>query len=96
MEVSWTKQAEKDYYDQIDFLLDRWSKETAENFIDQIFEKIEYICNYPQMSLLTNYHHIRKAVLNKHISIFYRIEKQTIVLLRIWPNRQAPEDLDFN
>ncbi len=67
MEVIWAKQAEEDYYDQIDFLLERWDKEVAENFIDQLFEKIGYISQYPQSSPPTNHHSIRKAVLNKHI-----------------------------
>ena len=95
MEVVWTQKAEQDYYDQIDTLLERWNETVAESFVDRVFETIDHIVAHPQMYALTDYRSIRKAVLNKHISLFYRVEEQKIVLLRFWPNQRDPKKLDL-
>ena len=94
MEVVWTQKAEQDYYQQIDYLLERWNESTAEIFIDQVFETIELIVTHPQLYALTDYPQVRKVVLSKYVSLFYRLEEEKIILLRFWPNRQDPQDLD--
>ena len=95
MEVVWTQESEQDYYTQIDFLLERWGPPTAEKFADQAFETIENIADHPQMYARTDYSEVRKAVVNPHISLYYRQEEQRIFLLRFWPNRQNPDALDL-
>ena len=95
MEVVWTQESEQDYYTQIDILLERWGQPTAEKFADQAFETIEHIVAYPQMYARTDNPEIRKAVVNQHISLYYRLEEQRITLLRFWPNRQNPGALDL-
>lgn len=94
MEVVWTQKAEQDYYRQIDYLLEHWNEATAESFIDQVFKTIDRIVIHPQLYAPTDYPRVRKAVLNKHVSLFYRAEEEKIILLRFWPNRQDPQDLN--
>jgi len=97
MEVVWTQKAEQDYYNQIDYLLERWDKATAEKFIDQVFETIERLAVHPRLYAPSDYAQVRRAVLNQYISLFYRLEAEgeKIVLLRFWPNRQDPKKLDI-
>jgi len=95
MEVVWTKKAEQDYYQQIDYLLDHWNVEVAESFIDSVFQTIAYISENPQLYASTDIPQVRKAVVNKHVSIFYHVGMDKITLLRLWPNRQNPEKLDL-
>ena len=95
MKVVWAKKAEQDYYQQIDYLLDHWNNNVAESFIDSVFQTIAYISDNPQLYASTNLPQVRKAVVNKHISIFYHIGVEEITLLRLWPNRQNPDKLDL-
>ncbi|MFP4090807.1 MAG: type II toxin-antitoxin system RelE/ParE family toxin [Cyclobacteriaceae bacterium] len=95
MGVVWTKKAEQDYYQQIDYLLDRWNPEIAENFIKSVFQTIDYISANPRIYASTDVPQVRKAVVNQHISIFYHLADNKITLLRLWPNRQNPEKLDL-
>ena len=93
MEVVWTQEAEQDYYTQIDVLLERWGQAIAEKFANQAFETIERIVTNPHMYARTDNPEIRKAVVNQHISLYYRPKEQQIILIRRWPNRQNPEEL---
>jgi len=36
---------------------------------------------------------VRKAVITKHLSIYYRFNKTTVQLLHFWDSRQSPEKL---
>ncbi len=93
MEVIWTKNAERDYYQQIDELLERWDDAIAEEFVNQAFAVIDYIIQHPNMYARTNLPGVRKAVINRHISLFYRVEAEKLFLLRFWPNRQDPKKI---
>ena len=95
MEVVWTQAAEQDYYTQIDGLLEHWGEAIAEKFVDQAFETIEHLVANPRMYARTDNPLVRRAIVNQHISLYYRIEEQKVVLLRFWPNRQNPEELDL-
>ena len=95
MEVVWTQKSEQDYYTQIDVLLERWGQPIAERFADQAFKTIEHIVAHPHMYARTDDPEVRKAVVNQHISLYYCLEEQRIILLRFWSNRQNPEALDL-
>ena len=36
---------------------------------------------------------VRKAVITKHLSVYYRFNKTAIQLLHFWDNRQNPDNL---
>lgn len=95
MEIAWTKKAEEDYYQQIDLLLEHWNEATAEKFVNEVFETIDLIAKHPEMYARTDYPQVRKAVVNRHISLFYRQDEQQVLLLRFWPNRRDPDTLDI-
>ena len=95
MEVVWTQEAERDYYTQIDWLLERWGQSTAEKFVDEAFETIEHAATNPFMYARTDIAEVRKAVVNQHVSLYYRLEERQIILLRFWPNRQDPKKLNL-
>ena len=93
MKVIWTHQAQKDYDQNIDYLLSEWSERVARNFIDQVNLTIQLLTINPYLYQQGNYQNIRKAFITKQISLFYKPENERIVLIRFWNNSGSTESL---
>ncbi len=87
--IHWNTLARLDYYENIDYLLQNWSEKEAQNFIDKIFE-IESILTKGNVEFQkTDRKSIKRCVINKQISLFYRaIDEKNIEFLRFWNNNQ--------
>lgn len=95
MRLIWTADAMNDYHTNIEFLLERWTTDVAQEFIEQVEDILALIVVFPEMYPLSDYKNVRKAVIRKQISLFYRIDGENILLLRFWNNYQHPEKLKF-
>ena len=91
MNVIWAPQAKKDFWNNIDYLEGEWSEQVAFNFIKKVNITIELLRTDNVLFVKTNYRNVYKVVITKHISLFYRIENNTIELLRFWNNFQNLE-----
>ena len=95
-EIIWSKSAEIDYAENINFLLEAWSKKQVLNFIDAVNEHLSLIKNDPKTFALTNFTNVRSVLIVKQIKLFYRIyDNNTIELVRFWNNYQNPDKLKF-
>lgn len=92
-QIIWTDDAIEDYHNNINYLLNDWSVKVAQNFIEQTEEILDLIIKSPFIFPSTKYKTIRKAVLRKQISIFYKVEENRIYLIRFWNNYQNPQKL---
>lgn len=83
--VRWNKLARRDYYENISFLLQNWSEKEAQSFIDKVWE-IENLLAKGNIDFQdTNRKNIKRCVIDKHISLFYRLTKgNKVELLRFW------------
>lgn len=95
MQVIWTEKATKDYLSNIEYLLKHWSEASAIGFIDEVDAITEVIKLNPEAFPETEYLAIRKAVIRKQISLFYKVGDQTIYLLRFWNTYQNPKSISF-
>lgn len=95
MKVIWSKKAIGDYYSIIDYLLIKWSESSAEKFIDQVYSKIHFIKTHPGAFEKTNFEGTSRAVVTKQVTLFFRVSKTKIYLLRFWNNSQNPEKLSL-
>ncbi|KLT71134.1 type II toxin-antitoxin system RelE/ParE family toxin [Flavobacterium sp. ABG] len=91
MDVIWAPQAKKDFWNNIDYLEAEWSEKSALHFIKKVDTIIALLKNDTVLFLKTNYKNVYKIVITKHISLYYRIENETIQLLRFWNNFQDLE-----
>lgn len=91
MDVIWAPQAKKDFWNNIDYLEAEWSEKSALHFIKKVDTTIVLLKNDTVLFLKTNYKNVYKIVITKHISLYYRIENETIQLLRFWNNFQDLE-----
>ena len=94
--ILWNHRARIDFYENINYLINEWSKREAQSFIDKVFE-IETILAQGKVDFQnTDRPGIKRYVINKHVSLFYRvINKKNVELLRFWNNKQNLKNLYF-
>ena len=85
--------ASNDFKSNLNYLLEAWSVEEAIDFNDQVVNVIDLICDFPQLYPKTNYRELGKAVINKRITLFYKVNNEEITLMRFWNNYQDPEKI---
>jgi plasmid stabilization system protein ParE len=94
--VRWNKLARLDYYQNISYLLQNWSEKEAQNFIDKVFEIETMLAKGNTEFQNTNRVGIKRCVINKQISLFYRvINRKSIEFLRFWNNNQNSKNLNL-
>ena len=87
MKIVWSDLAKEYYLYIIEQLFEKWNIKIVEKFEFETITLIQnialhnYIC--PQ-SKIANYH---KCIINKHISLIYRIENQTLEIITLLFNQ---------
>jgi plasmid stabilization system protein ParE len=93
VKIIWSDEAITDYQQNIDYLLKEWSEQVATEFIEDVETVIELIKSHPELYPLTDYKEIRKAVIRKQITLFFKSKERVIHLIRFWNNYQDPAKL---
>ncbi len=95
--IIWSPEASKDYWENIDFLLERWSENEAAGFIDIVDQYLKIIEKNPYTFQKTEYRNIHSAPVVSQITMFYQIiDNKTIELVRFWNNFKDPEVLSIS
>ncbi|MCF8352041.1 MAG: hypothetical protein K9H15_12800 [Bacteroidales bacterium] len=94
--VHWNILARSDYYQNIDYLLREWSEKDAQKFIDEV-DDVEFILKQGKVEFQdTNLRDVKRCVICKQISLFYKVvDEHNVELLRFWNNYQNTENLEF-
>lgn len=81
----------------VEYLETHWSRKIVQRFLWQLREEQQRIAKNPELNPASSKDkNIRRAVLNKQLTIYYRIESDCIRILTLWDNRRNPEDLNLN
>jgi len=91
--VTWSPTARLTYYQILEYLLENWTLNELEAFIDRTEEVLNHICINPTLYPYSRDGDAHKCVVVKQISLFYRVKINTIELLVFWDNRQDPAKL---
>jgi len=94
--IIWSAEADKTFEANIKYLEDNWSENEIINFVNKSFEIIDVISKTPLLFKQSKTSkRIRKALIVKQISLYYRINnsKNTIELITFWNNFQNPKKL---
>ena len=90
--IFWSTEAELSYLKILEYLEEKWTEREIDRFINRTDEVIDYIINNPfQYQRIKN--NIHKAVLNRQVSLFYKIDESTVFLQFFWDNRRDPKKL---
>lgn len=96
-QIIWSPLADSDLDQILKYLYDNWNYKVSNNLLDKIELITQYIAENPKcFPLINKRNKIRKCVLTKHNSIFYREHSGAIEILRLFDVRQDPHKLKFN
>jgi plasmid stabilization system protein ParE len=94
--IIWSPLSEKDFDQILEYLSINWDIKVVIRFIDITEHLINQISENPkQYPLINKKKRIRRVVLTKHNSLFYRESKNQIDILRIYDTRQDPHKISF-
>lgn len=78
-QIIWSPLSESDFAKILQYLLDNWDEKVAVQFIDLTENILEQIATNPkQFPVIFKKKKIRKCVLTKHNTMFYRVNKTQI------------------
>jgi len=92
--IIWTDEALTNLADIIDYLEHRWTEREIRNFATLLDQQINAIQLNPELfpTSLTSTR-LRKSVLSKQTTIYYRIDNDEIRIVTLFDNRQNPKRL---
>ncbi|MGI6522183.1 MAG: type II toxin-antitoxin system RelE/ParE family toxin [Fermentimonas sp.] len=94
--VKWTLSAENDFDLITDYLLENWSASVLQKFIEITEASIQQISRFPTLfPIIYKKERVRKCVLTKQNTLYYKIKDSEIQILRIFDTRQNPSKLQF-
>ncbi|XOV92057.1 MAG: type II toxin-antitoxin system RelE/ParE family toxin [Bacteroidota bacterium] len=91
LKIEWSPRSEKEYLNLIDYLLKEWGEKSATKFSDRLQNVLSDISKKPQIYPSTERRKdVRRCVVSKQISLYYRIKKDRIEIITLFDNRQSP------
>ena len=95
-EIIWSPDAVNDFESILEYLELKWSNRIARRFINKIDDNIELIIEDPKIFPLINQEmQIRKSVITKQNTLFYREINGKIEIVRLFDTRKDPKNLTF-
>jgi plasmid stabilization system protein ParE len=92
--IRWSSFAENDFALILEYLNSKWNKTVCNNFIEIVDTNLLLIQKNPKLFPFLNKElNIRKCVITKHSTLFYRDKENKIEILRLYDNRQNPNTL---
>lgn len=94
--IVWSKDSEDDILKLIDYLLLNWGSKFADDYVKSIEKIIFQISVFPKLyPIIYNKLKIRKCVVSKHNTIYYRGKKGFVEIINIYDTRQNPRKIKF-
>lgn len=92
--ITWSPLSEKDFSNILEYLDLNWGSSVIEKYINRVDSLLNQIkLNPKQYPLINKRKKVRRCVITKHNSLYYRINKDSIDLIRIYSNFQNPQKL---
>jgi plasmid stabilization system protein ParE len=92
-EVLWTVTARKSLQETSRFILELWSSDVNDEFIELLDHRISQLQNNPEIAPAFDNTAIRRLIVHSNVSLFYVNTPQFIKILLIWDNRQDADRL---
>src|SRR6056297_549132 len=96
-EIIWSPLAEQDLGNILEYLAEKWNQKVIIRFLHKIDITINQIAKVPnQYPIIKRKLQVRKCVVTKQNTLFYREIEKRIEILRLFDTRQDPEKLTFH
>lgn len=95
-QIVWSPASKNDLEKILDYLEAHWGNKIVSVFITKIDNTISLIANTPQIFPVINKElEIRKCVITKQNTLYYRESNQKVEIVRLFDSRQDPKKLAF-
>jgi plasmid stabilization system protein ParE len=95
--VFWSSEALKNMESIFLYLEENWTQRELKKFAKLLDKQIKLIQSNPLLfGKSDKSNDVRRSVLNKQITIYYRVRFSEIQILTLFDNRQDPEKLNFD
>jgi plasmid stabilization system protein ParE len=94
-EVFWTREAETTLGEIILYLEREWSERQIVNFLTRIDQVVDLIKVSPESFPYSPLKGVRKAVIKRHTSLYFKVEKEQIVILSVRSNSKGPKNFPY-
>ena len=95
--IIWSPKSAQDFENILEYLEKNWDGSVALKFIELVdILLVQVSINPKQFPLIHKKLNVRKCVISKHNTLYYRNRRDYSELLRIYDNRQDPNNLKFN
>ncbi len=95
-EIVWSPLADRDIENILEYLNKNWNQKVIIRFLNKINIATKQILKNPhQYPIINKKLQVRKCVVTKQNTLFYRNTEKTIEILRLYDTRQDPEKLKF-
>jgi plasmid stabilization system protein ParE len=92
LKIKWTKRSADKFDELLSYLEVEFGSKTTTRFARKVFDLLEIVAKYPELGQIEHQQkQIRGIKIIKHITLFYRIKSQDIILLQFFDNRQNPK-----
>ncbi|MBK9335091.1 MAG: type II toxin-antitoxin system RelE/ParE family toxin [Lewinellaceae bacterium] len=91
--IVWSPRTKDEFAEILGFIEVQFGSEIAADCVLLVETMIDKIAVFPGMFAASGGHNIRRAVVQKNLSIFYRFQRDQVDILKVWDNRCNPEDL---
>ena len=90
--ILWTDFALKELEKTIEYLEENWTEKELRNLAENIEEKLALISQNPNLFQVSNYKkEIRRVVILKYNTLYYRVTNEQIEIISFFSNRQSPK-----
>jgi plasmid stabilization system protein ParE len=94
--IIWSPAAESDLKSVLSYLDEKWSALVVNQFINKVDSFVSLIAEEPKLfPIINKKHNVRKCVLTKQNTLFYRENKDSIDIIRLFDTRQDPKKLKY-
>jgi len=94
--IFWTDHALMELRETFNYLEKNWSETEIKKLSRKIDKTLELISSNPELFSKTEIkENVRRVVITKHNSLYYRITEETIEVLSFFSNRKNPNKIDL-
>jgi plasmid stabilization system protein ParE len=96
VKIRWSPRALQDYFLILEYLQQKWGSKVVKSFASRVNQVLDMISENPSLFLASNTKKkIRRCVLRKQVSLYYRVREQEIEIVAFFDNRKNPVNRNF-
>ena len=91
--INWKPLSKLTFADEINFIIEKWNLEIADNFVVLVYDYLETLSKSPRIGIFSQKNNCFSKVISKQTTLFYKIidNQSQIDLILFWNNTQNPQ-----